>query len=87
MTGGMGLTAFTWSEVKAFTDSSRFKLSEWEAEQMILMSRAYVDVSVKAKEYMFPPPYTLYANSDEAIAIQRSLIEEKFRAMRGKRKG
>lgn len=80
---GMGITALTWLEVNSFSTCSGYPLTGWESEQIILMSRAYVNYSHKAKEANCPSPFNLAANDDDAMEANRKIVNDRFLAMIG----
>lgn len=83
LSGGMGLNALTWTEVDAFANRSGYPLNGWESEQIILMSRAYVNYSHKAKELNCPSPFNLAANDEDAMEVNRKIVNDRFLAMLG----
>ena len=81
--GGMAITALTWSEIDSFIARSAYPLTGWESEQIISMSRIYVNFSHKAKDAGFPAPYNPAANDDDAMEAARSIVNNRFLAMLG----
>jgi hypothetical protein len=57
MSGSMGAVPLTWSELDSFICRSGYKLSGFESEMMIRMSRAYCVMLSKASENGCPAPY------------------------------
>ena len=47
---GMGKTALSWQEVKAYSDLTQTELTPWESRQLIIMSRAYCNMNYEATE-------------------------------------
>lgn len=80
---GMGRYTLTWSEIDAFSTCSGYPLTGWESEQIILMSRAYVNYSHKAKELSCPSPFNLAASDDDAMEANRKIVNDRFLAMLG----
>lgn len=78
---GMGLTALTWFDVKSFCDQSSYPLTGWESEQIVLMSRAYCRMSHKATKVGFPSPYNLALEDEDALEVNRSIVNDRFLSM------
>lgn len=81
LSGGMGINALTWAEIDSFVNRSGYPLTGWESEQIILMSRAYVNYSHKAKELSCPSPFNLAANDEGAKETNRRIVNDRFMAM------
>ena len=81
MQGGMGATYLTWQEVQAFSDASKYNLSGWEAEQLIQMSRAFVNQSRKAQDIDCLPPYTDHRQTAEEKQQMRARVSKKLDSM------
>jgi hypothetical protein len=84
--GGMSIAALTWSDVKSFCDQSAYRLSGWQSEQVVLMSRDYCSMAHQAKKLDCLSPYNEAANSEEAMQTTRNLVAEQFAAMKAARK-
>lgn len=72
--------AFTWSEIESFSNQSGYKLNGWESEQMLLMSRAYANMSSKASELNCPSPYKSRITSEEEKQIMRDRVNKQLDA-------
>lgn len=81
LSGDMSITPLTWSEVESFVNCSERPLTGWESEQIILMSRDYIVYSHKAKDLGCPSPFNLAANDEDARAINRAIVNDRFNAM------
>lgn len=81
LSNGMGTTALTWAEIDSFVNRSGYPINGWESEQIILMSRAYVNYSHKAKEINCPSPFNLAASDDDAMEANRKIVNDRFMAM------
>lgn len=79
--GSMSLSPVTWRELQSFIGISGYRLDGWESQQIILMSRAYVNMSHKASEMGCPAPYNLAAFDEDAKEINRSKVNDAFMAM------
>lgn len=63
---GMGSVSLSWTDVHAYSAASGYRLSGWECEQLIVMSRAYLDVNKQATEdKSYPAPYSRELTIDE----------------------
>lgn len=78
LNGSMGSIPFTWSEIKSFSDQSGYKLSGWESEQIILMSRSYCYMATKAKELGCPPPYQEGVSDEEEVQKMRDRVSKQW---------
>lgn len=78
MSGGMGQATLTWAEVEAFSGQSGYTLSGWESEQIILMSRSYCSMSIKAKELSCLPPYQEGISDEEALQAARDRVASQW---------
>ena len=82
LTGAMSVTPLTWQEVQSFSLQSAYKLSGWQSEQLITMSRAYCNMSHKAKEKSCTAPYSestldeLYDNEDRLEAMRDKVAKQ-----------
>ena len=47
---GMGAFPLTWGEVNSFSSSQSLRLTQWECEQLIMMSREYCSWVSKSKD-------------------------------------
>lgn len=55
----MGKTPIQWVELKAYNDLTGGNLSSWQCRQVILMSRAYCNMSqIATDDRQVKPPYT-----------------------------
>lgn len=81
LSGGMAIAPLTWVEVDSFVNRSAYPLTGWESEQIILMSRAYVNYSHKAKDLGCPSPFNLAANDEDAKEINRAIVNARFTSM------
>ncbi len=79
----MAIAALTWSEIDSFIARSAYPLTGWESEQIISMSRTYVNFSHKAKEAGCPAPYNPAAKDEDAMEAARTLVNNRFLAMLG----
>lgn len=57
MNVGMGHFPLTWCEIDSFSNRQQTQLSEWESEQLIMMSREYCNWLFKAKDRNYPSPW------------------------------
>jgi len=81
LTNGMGITPLTWVEINSFTNVSGYDLNNWEAEQLILMSREYCNMSHKANDDIdCPPPFDLTFSDGDALKRSRDIINRKMEA-------
>lgn len=55
--GGMGIVAIEWTDVKAWSELTETVVHPEEARLMIAASSAYVSVSMTSKEQDSPAPY------------------------------
>lgn len=74
----MGATPLTWSEINSFVNCSGYKLSGWEAEQLIMMSRDYCGYLDKAKKFHCPPPYQEGISDEEAVEAMRERVARQW---------
>lgn len=73
--GGMGPAPLTWGEVEAFSEGTRSRLSAWERQQIISMSRAYAAGLSAYKDQQAEAPY----QSDETAAEYAKRAEDSRR--------
>lgn len=69
---GMGVSPLDYSDVKSFVDMSGFSLGNWQAEQVVAMSRAYCSA------------YSKYTNSEKHFAPWVKQLTSSERATRNK---
>lgn len=76
MSGGMGMTALTWSEIHAYSIASEIGLTGWEAETIRKMSLSYVSWYNRAGKqqlgFPYEVPYELL--NDETIENRRAHV-------------
>ena len=58
MTGGMGKSPLTHSEIKAWQDNTGIELTAWEAQTLRRLSNAFVAESEDAKAPDCPAPWS-----------------------------
>lgn len=87
LSGGMGMSPLTWTEISAYIDKSGYRLDGWESEQIFNMSQAYCGMSHTSKESTCPAPYNLAATDETALEKNRSIVADKFKRMKENRKG
>ena len=68
---GMGRSPFSWLEIESFSNQSGYKLTGWESEQLIKMSREYCNMSSEAEDIDCLPPYREGSISDDKGDLQR----------------
>lgn len=85
--GMSGAIPLTWQELDAYCSRSGANLDGWESEQIIAMSRAYVNMSRKADELNCHAPYVHELTEEQeqeikqAAAINaRSILKSKKKA-------
>lgn len=83
---GMGMTPFTWVDVDAFCNVSGYRLSGWQAEQVVLMSRAYCRMAHEARKLSCPAPYNQAASDEAALQRNRDKVNQQFMMMKRKQK-
>ena len=86
-TGGMGVTALDWQDIKAFSEQSSYELNGWESEMVIMMSRVYCGFSHEAKELSCTAPYNQAASNEDAMQRNRDKVNNQMLAMLKKGKG
>ena len=77
---GMGAFPLTWSEISAFSSSQALRLSQWECEQLIMMSREYCSFINKSKERHYPSPWD--HEDYNALEANRARVIKQAQAMR-----
>ncbi len=56
---GFGLAPISWSEMRAWTELTATQLASWQAEALVLMSRAYVgEYNEASRTTGSPSPWT-----------------------------
>lgn len=76
MNMGMGRTPLTWQELQAMESSLAVKLTPWEAEVIIDMSRSYCAYAAGSDKNE-PAPY-VSTEDPKALAIERGRQNEHF---------
>lgn len=76
---GMGAFPLTWSEINSFSELKAESIGEWEADQLIMMSREYCSWSIKGKDKFCLSPwdhedYDPIAANREKVAIQAKAL-------------
>lgn len=80
---GMGVSSLTWQEVESFSRLSSYYLSGWEAEQVVMMSRDYLQSKHAAEtDVGYPAPYAPENWREEALAARRKAVAEQFKKFR-----
>lgn len=78
LSGGMGITPITWAELDSFVNRSAYPLNGWESEQIIMMSRAYCGMHVKAQKLRCIAPYIENMDEDERIEYTRDKVARQW---------
>ena len=77
---GMGAFPLTWQEVESFSSSQALRLSQWESEQLIMMSREYCSWVNKSKERHYQSPWN--HKDYDALTANRARVIKQAQAMR-----
>lgn len=80
-----GISPLSWSEMQAFILTTGYKLSGWESEQIMNMSRNYYVMAKKANEIGCPAPYVV-ANpfqDEESLAKMRDRVSRQWDSFTG----
>lgn len=72
MSNGMGASPITWQELSALREV--IELDNWEALQIMQMSKSYCSMLHKAEERI-PPPYSRELTEDEMQWLAKQQIE------------
>ncbi|AXQ65830.1 MAG: hypothetical protein [Caudoviricetes sp.] len=72
MSNGMGASPLTWQELSALREF--VELDNWEAIQIMKMSKSYCSMLHKAEERI-PPPYSRELTDDEMQWLAKQQIE------------
>lgn len=80
LSGSLGATPLTWTEIDAFCNRSGYKLRGWDVEQLIKMSRTYCSMLTKASKIGFPAPYQQGISSEEALQEMRDRVARQWEA-------
>lgn len=81
---GNGAYPLTWAEVSAYSSLIAMPLTQWESNQLIMMSREYCSWGIKAKDKHCVSPWN-HPDYD-AIAENRLKVEKQIKAMKEARK-
>lgn len=80
---GMGMSCLTWQEVHSFSVLSGYDLTGWEAEQIIMMSREYLQSRNAAENDVgYPAPYAPENWREDALEARRKAVSEQFKKFR-----
>jgi len=81
-----GASPISWSEINAFSIASGVNLDCWEKEALRTMSEQYCSWMHKGKEPALQSPYNPFKESEEAMGVQRELVNSQWKAMKAARK-
>lgn len=83
LSGGMGATPLTWSEIESFTNKSGYQLNGWECEQLLSMSRSYCGFLEKAKKPSCLPPYRDNFDDIDDVELMRKGVDDMWDSIVG----
>lgn len=83
--GGMGAAPLTWQELNSYCSLLSIELTEWEAAQIMTMSRSYVSWLRKGEDPMMPAPYTR-EETEEEIEARRAEVARQFAEIKAARR-
>jgi len=83
---GMGVSAISWSELRNYCELTGTELSPWEAEQVMMMSRAYTASLRRSDDPLMPPPFTAEETDDEIQARRAAVVEQMMALKRSRKK-
>ena len=81
---GNGNTPLTWLEIKAFSDLRFEKLSMFESESLIMMSREYCSWLIKASDLNCQSPW--HSETYNAIESNATQVNAGFKALMARAK-
>ena len=68
MSGGMGVTPLTWSEIKAWSDLTDNRLASWESTIIMRLSQIFVSSYNKFDDKDFETPFSVEEFDREAAS-------------------
>lgn len=87
MNTGMGVSAFSWSEIQSYSQQSGMELTGWESQQLVSMSREYSVWIHKAKDPKIESPWHCYEyNYQIALEENRKRVIEGMMKQRAQRR-
>lgn len=81
---GSGTYPITWSEIKSYSLTRSLKLSEWECDQLIMMSREYCSWLIKGADKFLNSPW--HVDDYDPIVENRLRNAKKLKAKKLSRK-
>jgi hypothetical protein len=75
---GTGAIPFDWLEIDAFVRRSGYSLTGWECETLIKMSRAFSQMSIKARDLNAPAPYKEGFEKITQMEVVRNLVDSRL---------
>lgn len=73
------VTPVTWTEIDSFSRLLGIQLEPWEAEALMVMSKAYCFVYHQAKEPNYPAPY--FIDTEEFKVERSNRVDAGFKAL------
>ncbi len=78
------VTPLKWSEIDSFNTLLKIGMDSWEAETLMMMSKAYCHVYHQSKEPNYPPPYSI--ETDEIRQQRANSVSAGFKALASRKK-
>ena len=80
---GMGIFPIDWQDLHSYYSIVGNKLSEWQSEQVVLMSRAYCNAgnfysSNKPQKPPYERQYTIEEQREIGLGLQKQLLDMGF---------
>jgi len=80
LSGGMGASSLTHSEILAYQANTGTRLTAWEAREIRRLSRVYLDEAHKAEEPDCPQPYQAEQTPETKAQISAK-VQNAFRML------
>lgn len=77
----MGIIPISWVELNSFINCSAYPLTGWESEQIIMMSRDYCSMHVKAQKIRCAAPYLENMDEEERLQANRDRVARQWDAL------
>ncbi len=78
LSGGMGISPITWTELNNYIKCSKTNISGYESELIIKMSREYCNFSHKAQKKSCLAPYLENYESEDEIVKRRKIVSAQW---------